>query len=146
MSQEILEFLKSNRISVLAVGMLDGTPHASTVHYAATEQEPLQFFFKTSRNYRKAEPLLAGQTAKASVVVGFNETEMKTFQADGEVRLASGDELETLREVYYNKFPEKKAATEKPDSIFLTFLPTWWRYTDWGSSTDKKIILSTDQA
>ncbi len=58
MRQEILDYLKTQRVGVLAVEMLDGAPHGATVHFAYSE-EPFVLYFETSRDYRKAQPILA---------------------------------------------------------------------------------------
>ena len=86
MNKEALEFLKKERVGVLSVEMMDGSPHGATVHYAHTE-DPLIFYFETYREYRKAEPLFGREKTRASFVVGSDESNMKTLQLDGEVCL-----------------------------------------------------------
>ena len=72
MEQEILEYISSQRVGVIAVEMLDGSPHAATVHFAHTEN-PLTFIFLTSPTYRKIEPLLKKDSTRASFVLGLEE-------------------------------------------------------------------------
>lgn len=141
MRQEILEYLKTQRVGVLAVEMLDGSPHGATVHFAHTENS-FQFFFKTHREYRKVEPLLEKSTTRATFVVGVDESNMKTLQLDGEVRLISQIEKELFDNVYFGKFPEKRKNQEDPNSIYLIFTPVWWKYTEWNTSQGKLIITS----
>ena len=85
MPPEILEYIASQRVGVLAVEMLDGAPHGATVHFAHSEK-PLTFLFETYREYRKAEPLFGRECTRASLVIGFDERNMKTLQMDGVVR------------------------------------------------------------
>jgi len=143
MNQEILDFIKMGRVGVLAVEMPDGSPHAATVHYANTEN-PLVFYFETDRGYRKAEPLLAKETTRASLVIGFDEKEMKTLQIDGTARLLQDEEKGIFQETYLGKFPEKVAMSAKHDLVFFTLTPTWWRFTDWTKPKGKAILTSTD--
>jgi uncharacterized protein YhbP (UPF0306 family) len=128
---------------VLAVEMLDGSPHAATVHYAHAE-EPLVFYFETCREYRKAEVLLGRVASRASVVIGTHEKTTKTMQMDGVVQLLSVSERDICNSVYLKKFPEKTEKLPDPKCILFKFTPTWWRFSDFDTPEGKKIILSTD--
>jgi len=141
MNQEILDYIQTQRICVLSVEMLDGSPHASTVHFAHMAN-PLMFFFETHRDYRKSEPLFGRETSRASMVIGFDESNMKTFQMDGEMRLLKDQEKNLFNEVYLGKFPSKAEKATDPKAVFFVFTPTWWRFTDWTKSSGKIIISS----
>lgn len=144
MNQEILDYIKSQRVCVLAVEMLDGSPHAATVHFANTEV-PLVFFFETHRDYRKSEALLGRELTRASVVIGFDESNVKTLQMDGEVRLLKDEEKKTFDDVYLGKFPGKKTKTADAKAVVFCFVPKWWRFTDWTKPTGKTILSSEDK-
>jgi uncharacterized protein YhbP (UPF0306 family) len=139
MMSEIFLYLKTQRIGVLAVEMPDGSPHAATVHFAHTE-DPFVFYFETCRDYRKAEPLLRKESARASLVIGCNEADMKTLQLDGMIRLLRPEEKNMFDAVYLGKFPEKKEKTQDPRYIFFSFTPTWWRFTDWTAPQGKVVL------
>ena len=143
MPKEIFDYLDTQRVAVFAVEMLDGSPHASTVHFAYSNN-PFVFYFETCVDYRKAEPLNGRETSRASLVVGFDESNMKTLQLDGNVRLLKPEEMETFNAVYYGKFPDKKGKRYGSDPLFFQFVPIWWRFTDWTHPEGKKILLSTD--
>lgn len=143
MNQEILSFIQTQRLAVLALEMLDGSPHASTVHFAHAEN-PLIFLFETYRTYRKSEPLFGRELSRASLVIGFDESNVKTLQLDGQVRLMTPEELPLLKETYLTKFPEKKVKAEDPKVIFFIFTPTWWRFSDWTRPGGKLILSSED--
>lgn len=142
MKQEILEYIKSQRVGVLALEMLDGSPHGATVHFAHTEN-PLQFFFETYREYRKAEALFGRETSRATFVIGSDESNMKTLQMDGEVRLIKPEEEQIITTVYLDTFPEKREKSKEQKVVFFTFIPKWWRFTDW-TKPEGKIILTSD--
>lgn len=145
MPNEILDFLTSERVGVLAVEMLDGAPHGATVHFAIANETPV-FVFETSRSYRKSEPLLANGTARASFVVGFVEgKDSKTLQLDGEARLLKESD-DALKEAYLAKFPEKAAKATDPANMFFSFTAQWWRFTDWSGPERKRILLSDEAA
>jgi general stress protein 26 len=143
MKQEILDYLKTQRIGVLAVEMLDGSPHAATVHFAHTD-DPFVFYFETYRDYRKAESLYGRDVTRASFVVGSDESNMKTFQLDGIVQLLKPDERTLFDAVYLGKFPEKKKKADDPKFVFFKFIPSWWRFTDWITPQGKIILTSTE--
>jgi len=135
------QFLKEQRVGVLAIEMMDGSPHGATVHFAYSE-DPFVFYFETDKNYRKAESLYGRAQSRATLVVGFDETEPKTLQMDGIAELISNGERDAFEEVYFGKFPEKREKYKGPDVVIFKFTPTWWRFTDWRTPEGKKIWLS----
>ena len=145
-NKEIRDYIASQRVGVLAVEMLDGSPHAATVHLAHSEN-PLQFFFETSREYRKCEALFGRESTRASLVIGSDEGNLKTLQLDGVVRLLNKEvsERERFSKVYLEKFPNKKEKIRTdPKVVLFTFLPSWWRFTDWTRPEGKLIVSSED--
>src|SRR5579872_6541100 len=143
MPQELLDYLKTQRVCVVAVEMPDGSPHAATVHFAHRE-DPLTFVIQTSPTYRKAQPLQSKDVVRASLVVGLEEMpEGKdvTFQCDGEARLLKPKD--ELIKVYFEKFPGK--GEKWTDDIFFAVTPTWWRFTRWNTLQGKIKPSSEDR-
>jgi len=137
----IFEYLDTQRIGVLSVEMMDGSPHGATVHFAY-QKDPLQFLFETNKEYRKAEALFGRETTRASFVIGVDEGNLKTLQMDGVVRLRKPEEQASFDEIYLGKFPNKKEKAAAPNAVFFTIKPTWWRFTDWTRPGGKVILLS----
>ena len=145
MPQEVIDFINSQFLSVLAVEMMDGSPHAATVHVALSEQ-PLMFLFETYRPYRKCEALFGREKSRASLVIGFDENNRKTLQMDGEVELLKTDtDMLLFNKVYFKKFPNKKEKMRDEKFVYFSFVPKWWRFTDWESPGGKRILSSEDQ-
>ncbi len=144
--ENIIKYLQSQRLGVLAVEMLDGSPHGATVHFTYDTQTD-KFFFETYREYKKAEPLFGRKVTRATLVVGQDESNMKTLQIDGTVQLIeTPDEKEIFEKVYLQVFPNKKVKYETdPNFVIFSFSYTWWRFTDWTNPNGKEIILSTDE-
>jgi general stress protein 26 len=140
MTKEIIDYINSQRIGVVAVEMLDGAPHAATVHFAFGGN-PESIYIMTSRDYKKCQPIIKNGKTRASFVIGTDEAEMKTMQMDGEIEFAV---LEEDKEVYFEHFPDRKDKYEEPDDVILKFTPTWWRYTDFKAANGKKFISSED--
>ncbi len=142
MRKEVLDFIHTQRIAVLAVEMLDGAPHAATVHFASNKDASV-FYFETYRPYRKAEALFGRAKSRASLVVGFSEADMRTLQIDGEIRLLETElEKKQFEEFFLEKFPNMKVKMPRPDFIPFLLVPTWWRYTDWTGSNGKIVYNS----
>lgn len=141
MNREILDYIKSQRVCVLSVEMMDGSPHAAAVHFAH-QDNPLMFFFETNKTYRKSEALFGREETRASVVIGTNEADMKTFQMDGIARLIKGNEADLYEKIYHGKFPEKKDKAHGPNYVKFVFIPTWWRWTDWTKPEGKLVLIS----
>lgn len=141
MDQKVLDFLTKHRVCSLTTTLPDGSPHAAAIHFSHKEN-PLTLYFSTENTSRKMTGLLKGEVVKGSVVVGFSEEEWITLQMDGEVRTISDkNELEEIHKVHYAKHPDSEKWKDDPATIFLTFTPTWWRYTDY--NTKPETILSS---
>ncbi len=141
MKPEVLEYIQTQRVCVLAVEMPDGSPHAATVHVAA-EPDGSKFYFLTPLESRKVEPLHVRPSSRASVVIGFDEANMKTVQMDGVVTFVPDQDREQFDGVYFGKFPEKVG--KFPDAVAVVFTPTWWRFTDWTTPQGKVVVTSND--
>lgn len=135
MDKEVLDYISTQRVCVLAVEMPDGSPHAATVHFAFDAKSE-SFIIMTNPAYRKYEALAQG-AARASLVIGTSEGVMQTLQLDGEVCLSNSQEL---LNIYLGVFP--KAAHIFQKDVLFTFSPTWWRFTDWANKEGKKILTS----
>src|SRR5437016_1341980 len=112
MNSEVLEYLKTQRVCVIAVQMPDGSPHAATVHFTYIE-DPLTFIVLTSPESRKFEALAKGNI-QASMVIGTTEEGTHTLQLDGEIRLTDNKEF---RQLYDAKFPKAQYLFPK-DKLF----------------------------
>lgn len=141
MNEQIINYINSQRVGVLAVEMPDGSPHAATVHFGHIEN-PLRFIILTDRTTRKCESIAKNGECRASFVLGQSETEMKALQMDGTLESTTD---EAVISAYLKKFPSNEDKEEKendPDEIFLIFTPTWWRFTDWKTPEGQQIITS----
>lgn len=142
---DILNYLHSQDLCVFAIEMMDGSPHAATVHFANSE-DPLLFFFETDRTYRKSEALFGRPMSRASVVIGVDGVNKRTLQMDGEARLLKDEEKELFQKIYYGKFPKKVEKPASPSPVFFVFTPTWWRFTDYMDPAGRRILFSDKMA
>lgn len=136
MDKRILDFLTKHRVCSLTTLLKDGSPHAAALHYSH-RNEPMELYFGTENTSIKCQALLEGNPVKGSVVVGFSEEEWITLQMDGEVRaLVNKDELSGAHKIHYQKHPDSEKYKDAPATIFLKFIPRWWRYTDFNSKPE----------
>ena len=139
MDSKILNFLNNNRVSVFTTLLPDGSPHSAALHYSHVE-EPLTLYFSIENTSRKCQDLLTGKTVKASVVIGFSEQEWITIQMDGSARLVSDSlELQSAKAIHYPKHPNSQKFENDPATVFLAFIPTWYRYSEFKSAPPVKI-------
>lgn len=132
-----MEFLRENRIGVIATLLPDGAPHGATVHYAQTEGV-LRLYVLTERSSRKCSGLLEGGVKRASFVIGFVEGGA-TLQFDGAVRLITdATEFENAKQVYRSKFDTKDEFFADPDAVLLELTPDWWQFTDYRVSPKQR--------
>jgi len=118
MKQEVIEYLDSQKVGVIAIERLDGSLHGAAIHYAYS-QNPFQFYFATERNSLKVDGLIVHGTSQATFVVGSDESAMKTIQLDGVVSLVTPEDHKNFEKVYFGKFGGEHK--EDPEQLMFTF-------------------------
>ncbi|MBW7944828.1 pyridoxamine 5'-phosphate oxidase family protein [Patescibacteria group bacterium] len=142
MNQDALRLLDKHPVCSLTTLLKDGSPHAAAVHFSYSA-EPLELYFSTSRTSKKCEALLDGSATKASVALGFSEEEWLTLQLDGEIKSVTDPaELSRIQTIHYAKHPRAAKFKDDPETLFLKFTPTWWRYTDY--NTVPETVVSSE--
>ena len=130
---QITSFLDTHRVCCLATMISGHIPHSSVVYYSF-KSSPLQFFFSVLGNSRKCRAISVEKKVKASLAIGFNEEEWLTMQLSGDVVLVEkAAEIESIQNIHYNKHPELQARYDVSDTVFLKFIPNWWRFTDFNT-------------
>lgn len=142
MDNRILDFLTKHRICSLTTILPSGTPHAAALHFSHSEN-PFMLYFSTQNSSRKCQGLLNGETVQGAVVVGLSEEEWITVQMEGNVKAISDKtELGKIHQIHYSKHPHSEKYKNDPETLFLAFVPTWWRYTDY--NTKPITLLSSE--
>jgi hypothetical protein len=67
----------------------------------------------------------------AFVIGGFVPGEERTLQYEGVVDEPGGEELEELKKLYFERFPDGPERLKWPGLIYLRAKPTWIRYSDY---------------
>lgn len=139
MDPKIIDFLKNERVCALTVILPNGAPHSAAVHYSH-QDAPLKIFVQTSNKSTKCSGLLKGEIIAASFVIGFSEQDWLTFQIRGQIKIVSDqNDLNKIYPIHYAKNPNAEKYKNDPETVFLEFEPTWWRYTDF--NTDPETVI-----
>lgn len=128
--EKVLEFLGLERVCSFSIVLPDGSSHSAALHYSHNS-DPLEIYFSTERSSRKCSGIKDGGSASASVVVGFSEEGMVTLQLSGTASIVGKDQLESIHQVHYQKHPGSEQYKDDPETVFIKFVPSWWRYTDY---------------
>ena len=133
-----LKLLQKERVCVLSVILSDGTPHAAALHYSE-QINPVKLFIQTYPTLKTKAIEEKGGVAKAAVVVGLNDIDFLSLQMHGNVKIVSNlNYLQEIYKIHYAKQPQAEKH-KSPTTIFLEFVPTWWRYTDF--TTDPETVI-----
>lgn len=126
---KVSAFLEKHPVCVFTILLPDGTPHSAALHFSHQET-PFKLYFSTEKGSLKASGLQSGETESASVVVGWSEEDYITVQMRGSAKHLLGDELVSAQKVHYAKHPGSAKWADDPDTFFICFDVSWWRYSD----------------
>jgi len=123
----VLEFMRSQSLAVETSVSSSGVPQAAIVGFVVTDN--FEIFFDTVDSTRKAVNLRLNPNI-AFVIGGFAEGDERTAQFQGIADSPAGAELETLKELYFRRFPDGRERQNWPGLIYLRAQPTWLRFSD----------------
>lgn len=121
---ELLSFLRAQKWAVQASAAPGGRPQAAVIGVAITDA--LELVFDTLVTSRKARNLRASPSI--ALVLGWDDGQ--TVQFEGIADEPSGAELQRLKLVYFNRFPDGYDREKDPDITYFRVTPTWLRYSD----------------
>ena len=124
----VLEFLREHRLAVQATASPEGVPQAAVVGYAVSDR--LELIFDTLASTRKAHNL-RGNPRVAFVVGGLKKGDERTVQYEGVADEPSGAELNALKRLYFERFPDGRERQTWPGLTYFRARPTWIRFSDY---------------
>jgi hypothetical protein len=124
---ELVQFIRSNRYAVLSSVSSAGKPQAAVIGIAATDS--LEIVFDTVDTSRKFTNLCANPMVSL-VIGGFVRGDERTVQYEGVADQPQGRELDRLKAIYYETFPEGKQRLGRQGLVYLRVRPSWIRYSD----------------
>jgi general stress protein 26 len=120
----IHDFVAKHQIGVLATTTPEGNPEAAVITIFTTEN--LEIVFETFSNYRKYKNLQHNKNV--ALVIGWDEK--ITVQYEGIAEELSGEQLETLKSKYFEKYQARKDWDNLPNMVWFKVTPRWIRYLD----------------
>src|SRR5262245_2533789 len=125
---KLLAFLRQHRLAVEGSVSPAHTPQAAVVGIAVTDR--FEIIFDTLDSTRKARNLRTNPRI-AFVIGGVAAGEERTVQYEGVADEPTGVELERLKAVYYDAYPDGPSRLSWPGLIYVRVRPIWIRYTDY---------------
>lgn len=132
----LLSFLRQHRLAVQATVSPAGGPQAALVGVAFTDQ--FEVIFDTVDSTRKLQNLRRNPRL-AFVIGGVRDGDERTAQYEGVADEPSGAELERVKAVYYEAYPDGPSRLSWPGLTYVRVRPMWVRYSDY--SVDPPLIV-----
>ncbi len=136
---ELIEFIRGQRLAVIASAGPGGAPQAAVVGVAVTDA--LEVVFDTLGSTRKAQNLRRDRSA--ALVIGWDDEQ--TLQLEGAADEPVGEALERLKACYFQAFPDGRARLAWPGITYFRVRPTWGRWSDFRTSSARIIELSAGE-
>jgi hypothetical protein len=126
---ELIGFLRSQKVCVQASVHADGRPQAAVVGYAISDD--MEIVFDTVTTSRKFANLTTDP--RCAITVWSGEI---TVQLEGIADVPTGDDLERLRACYFVAYPDgRERLRDWPTLTYVRVRPTWARYSDFATNT-----------
>lgn len=123
---DVLRFLRDNKLVVEASVHPDGAPQAAVIGVAAEIVDgTLELVFDTSTRSRKHQNLV--RDGRIAVVAWRDAV---TVQIEARADQPTGDELARAKAVYLAAFPDGAEREAWPDIAYWRLRPTWIRTSD----------------
>lgn len=123
-SERIYEFMNSYKLGVISTVNQNGLPNAAIVGFGQTKD--LQILFGTDNSSQKYKNL----QSNPAVAFTFGGATAETIQLEGSARELLPEELDIIKENYWQKNPHAEAYHANPGERYFIITPTWLRYTD----------------
>lgn len=134
-ASEIVTFMRQSKYAVVASCSSDGSPQAAVVGIVVSEE--LEVFFDTLSSSRKSTNLRADPRVALVMWVG-----ERTIQYEGIADEPSDAELDRLRELYFDAFPDGRERAGWPDITYVRARPHWIRSSDFATDPPRIFELS----
>lgn len=125
--QMILDYIRAQRLAVIASVSASGAPQAALVGVAITGA--LEIIFDTVSTSRKHANLIID----SRVALTFGGVGEKTLQYEGRAHMidVNAESGHLYLEAYYAVWPDGRARRAWPNIAYWLISPTWIRYSDY---------------
>lgn len=136
---ELVEFLRKQRLAVVATVGANHAPEAAVVGFAVSDD--LEIVFDTLTSTRKYRNLVADP--RVAAVIGWDHE--ITTQIEGVVDFPDGAELERIRACYFAVYPDGRQRLAWPGIVHARLRPTWIRYSDFNQGPPRVVEIDTSR-
>jgi hypothetical protein len=119
--------MRRHRVAVQASVSAAGSAQAAVVGIAVTDR--FEIVFDSLGSSRKAQNL-RGNPKIAFVIGGLADGEERTVQYEGLADEPTGEELERVKQAYYEVYPDGRSRLAWPGLTYVRVKPAWIRYSD----------------
>ena len=124
---ELLTFMRREKYAVEASVAGSGGAQAAVVGIVVTDR--FEIFFDTLSTSRKAANL-RDNPAIALVIGSTDAGAERTLQYEGIADVPGASELESLLELYFERFPDGRERQRSADVTYVRVRPSWIRYSN----------------
>jgi len=128
---QVVRFMQSCTLAVQSSVSPTGSPQSAVVGIVVTDDG--QIFFDTLEQTRKVENLRRNPRI-AFVIGGTVDGDERTVQYEGIADEPRGSVLESLKDLYFRRFPDGRQRSAWPGLIYIRAVPTWIRFSDFNRS------------
>jgi general stress protein 26 len=138
---ELLSFMRTHPVAVQASVSADGDAQAAIVGIVVTDG--FEVFFDTAEETRKVANLRRNPRI-AFVIGGTTIGDERSAQYEGVTDEPTGAELQRLKDLYFESFPDGRDRQNWPGITYIRARPTWIRYSDFNQGPPE--IIEFDAA
>ena len=138
----LLAFIREHSLAVQAAVSPAGAAQAAVVGFVVTDK--FEIFFDTLDSARKVVNLRANPKI-AFVIGGLTPGDERTVQYDGLADEPRGAELDALKSLYFQQFPDGPERQNWPGLTYVRARPVWLRYSDFNQSPPTIIEWTASQ-
>ena len=124
---ELLSFMRAHPLAVQASVAVDGAPQAAVVGIVVSDD--FEVLFDTAEETRKVANLRRDPRL-ALVIGGTTIGDERSVQYEGIADEPAGAELERLKGVYFDSFPDGRERESWAGITYIRVRPSWIRYSD----------------
>lgn len=134
--EELLGFMREHLLGVEASVSPEGAPQSALVGFVVPDE--FELVFDTPASSRKVVNLR--RDPRIGFVIGATTVrDERTVQYEGIADEPAGEELQRLKELYFESFPDGRQRAAWPGITYIRARPTWIRYTDFNQDPPETV-------
>jgi Pyridoxamine 5'-phosphate oxidase len=128
---ELLTYLRSQRLGVLGTLAPSGEPQAALVGYAVTPD--FELLFDTLRTTRKYSNIIGNPRVSFTIGNTAGSGDERTAQYEGVAEELVGETLVRLQPIYFAAWPDGINRIQWPHITWFVIRPRWIRYSNFNT-------------